>query len=72
MPALTALIAIEGRDIGIGTTMGVIEGAMSVGMILGPLIYGLIVDSMGLRFAFLTTGIICIFGTIAFYLLHRS
>jgi MFS family permease len=52
--------------------MGVIEGAMSVGMILGPLIYGLIVDSMGLRFAFLTTGIICIFGTIAFYLLHRS
>jgi DHA1 family multidrug resistance protein-like MFS transporter len=72
MPALTALIAIEGRDIGIGTTMGVIEGAMSVGMILGPLIYGLIVDSMGLRSAFLTTGIICIFGTIAFYLLHRS
>lgn len=72
MPALTALITIEGRGVGMGTTMGVIEGAMSIGMILGPLIYGLVVDSMGLRTAFLTTGIICICGTITFYLLHRS
>ncbi len=72
MPALTALITIEGRGAGMGTTMGVMEGAMSVGMILGPIIYGLIVDSMGLRAAFLTTGIICIFGTVTFYLLHRA
>ncbi|MBS7651828.1 MAG: MFS transporter [Candidatus Bathyarchaeia archaeon] len=72
MPALTALITIEGRDVGMGTTMGVIEGAMSMGMILGPLIYGFVVDSLGLRAAFLTTGIICICGTITFYLLHRT
>ncbi|MEM3056349.1 MAG: MFS transporter, partial [Candidatus Bathyarchaeia archaeon] len=62
----------EGRDVGMGTTMGVIEGAMSMGMILGPLIYGFVVDSLGLRAAFLTTGIICICGTITFYLLHRT
>lgn len=72
MPALTALITIEGRGVGMGTTMGIMEGAMSIGMILGPLIYGFVVDSLGLRAAFPTTGIICICGTITFYLLHRT
>jgi MFS family permease len=71
MPAITALIAIGGREIGVGTTMGVLEGAMSLGMILGPIIYGLIVEHLGLRVAFMATGIICIGGTIAFALLHR-
>ena len=49
MPALTAIVAAEGKELGIGTTMSVLETANSGGMILGPLISGLIIDLYGLR-----------------------
>ena len=72
MPSLSAIVAIEGRSIGLGTTMSVLEGAMSLGMIVGPLISGLIIDLIELKMIFLFSSIMTVIGTSAFYLLIRD
>ena len=53
-PALTALAAGEGKQGGMGAMMGVLNMALSVGMMLGPVVAGLLSDIVGLRplFAF--------------------
>ena len=40
-PALTALAAEEGKQGGMGAMMGVLNMALSVGMMLGPVLAGL-------------------------------
>jgi len=49
MPAITAIAAIEGRSLGIGTTMSVLQSAMSLGMMAGPLISGVFADMFSLK-----------------------
>lgn len=71
MPALTALVAIEGRDIGIGTTMSVLQTSMSLGMISGPLASGILGEMFGLRPIFFIGGAIMLLGTVCFYVLQR-
>lgn len=71
MPALTAIVTIEGRELGMGTTMSVLQSAMSIGMIVGPLLSGIIVDLIGLNMVFYVGGLISLAGTAAFYLVHR-
>jgi DHA1 family multidrug resistance protein-like MFS transporter len=71
MPALTAIVAIEGRDKGMGTTMSVLQIAMSLGMIVGPLLFGILGDAFGLRPIFYYGGLITVAGTIAFYVLLK-
>ena len=48
-PALTALAAGEGKQGGMGAIMGVLNMALSVGMMLGPVLAGLLSDIIGLR-----------------------
>jgi MFS family permease len=72
MPALSAIAAIEGRELGVGTTMSVLQSAMSLGMILGPLISGYLVDIYGLKPIFFVSFIITLFGTGSFWLMSRS
>jgi DHA1 family multidrug resistance protein-like MFS transporter len=72
MPALTAITAIEGREIGIGTTMSVLQSAMSLGMIAGPLLSGFLVDIYGLKPIFFVSSLITLMGTAAFWILQRS
>lgn len=72
MPALTAIVAIEGREIGIGTTMSVLQSAMSLGMIAGPLLSGFLVDIYGLKPIFFVSSLITLMGTAAFWILQRS
>lgn len=71
MPALTAIVTIEGRELGLGTTMSVLQSAMSIGMIVGPLLSGFIVDLIGLNMVFYVGGLIGLAGTAAFYLMQR-
>ena len=71
MPALTAIVAIEGRDKGLGTTISVLQIAMSLGMIAGPLLFGILGDAFGLRPIFYFGGLITVAGTIAFYVLQK-
>lgn len=72
MPAITAIVAMEGKELGIGTTMSVLETANSAGMIVGPLISGIIIDLYGLRLIFYAGTIIILAGTLAFYFIIRK
>ena len=48
-PALTAIAAEEGQRDGMGAIMGVLNMALSAGMMLGPVLAGLLSDVIGLR-----------------------
>ncbi|UCD43809.1 MAG: MFS transporter [Candidatus Bathyarchaeota archaeon] len=71
MPALSAIVAIEGREIGMGTTMSVLQSSMSVGMIAGPLLSGILGDLFGLKVIFFIGSTIYLLGTAAFLVIQR-
>jgi len=66
MPALAALAAEEGSDGNMGAIMGVLNMAMSVGMMLGPVLAGLFSDLSGLRPLFLFGAGAGLIGTLVF------
>ncbi len=71
IPALTAIATIEGREMGLGTTMSVLDSAMSLGMVAGPLISGVLGDLLGLRQVFFVGSVIILAGTASFYALQK-
>ncbi|HXG17984.1 MAG TPA: MFS transporter [Methylomirabilota bacterium] len=66
MPALTAMAADEGHHGGMGAIMGVLNMAMSAGMMLGPVLAGGLAEVTGLRALFLFSGAVGVLGTAAF------
>jgi DHA1 family multidrug resistance protein-like MFS transporter len=72
MPAMTAIVTIEGREIGLGTTMSVLQSSMSLGMIAGPLASGILGDLFGLKLIFMIGSLINFIGTAIFYVLQRG
>lgn len=72
IPALTAIVAEEGRMLGSGSTMGVYNTAMSFGQIIGPVFTGFLLDLYGMTAVFNFTGLIGILSVIAFYVLSRE
>jgi len=52
LPSATAMIAGEGKKYGMGSSMGIFNMALSLGMASGPLIGGLVSDSIGVKFSF--------------------
>ncbi|MFC1924111.1 MFS transporter [Chloroflexota bacterium] len=52
LPAASALAVDEGKKYGMGSTFGIFNMAMSTGMIAGPLIGGLIADTMNISSIF--------------------
>ena len=56
LPATSALAVEEGRDMGMGSVMGIFDMAMSVGLTSGPLMGGLLMDSLGLESIFIFGG----------------
>ncbi len=66
MPALNALAAEEGQDGNMGAVMGMLNMAMSVGMMLGPVLGGLVLDVSGLRPLFLFGAAAGLLGTCGF------
>ncbi len=71
MPAIMALTVKLGKRIGMGTSMGAYNTAMSLGMITAPLLGGLVMDLSSIDAVFLLGGVIGVGATIAFYLLTR-
>ena len=51
-PASTALTVEEGRKFGMGSTISILTMAQSIGMILGPLLSGVIADSVSVGAVF--------------------
>jgi DHA1 family multidrug resistance protein-like MFS transporter len=70
MPAITAIAAIEGRSLGIGTTMSVLQSAMSLGMMTGPLISGVFADMFSLKPVFWLGSAISLLGLGLFVVLQ--
>ena len=70
MPAITAIAAIEGRSLGIGTTMSVLQSAMSLGMMAGPLISGVFADMFSLKPVFWLGSAISLIGLGLFVVLQ--
>jgi MFS family permease len=66
LPAASALVVNEGKIYGMGSTMAIFNVAMSVGLAIGPLTSGIILDIWGLSgifyfctfLGFLSTGIV--------------
>ncbi|MCE2486910.1 MAG: MFS transporter [Desulfurellaceae bacterium] len=66
MPALNAMAAEEGQDGNMGAVMGMLNMAMSVGMMLGPVLGGLVLDVSGLRPLFIFGAVAGVLGTFGF------
>jgi len=63
IPASSALTVEEGRKYGMGSAMGVFTMAMSLGMAAGPIIGGLVMDSLGIIAVFLASALLGLVGT---------
>ena len=72
MPAVTAIIAKEGRELGSGSTVGVFNTAMSIGQIIGPVFSGFLLDTYGMGSVFYFSGLISILSVIAFWVMSRE
>lgn len=68
MPALMALAVIKGHQTGaMGTVMALLTMAHSLGMLIGALSAGLIMDFFSLRYAFVSGTILMALGTVFCY-----
>ena len=72
MPAATAIVVRIGNKIGMGSSMGIFSTSMSVGMIAAPLISGLAMDYLGIKYIFPVAGLISFFGTYFFYYYFKA
>jgi len=66
MPAASAMIVEEGRKFGMGSTIAVFAMAMSIGMSIGPIVSGAIVDFINIGSVFYFSAAIGLIGTILF------
>lgn len=66
IPAASALTVEEGRKYGMGSTLAIFTMAMSVGMALGPVLSGVIVDAADINSVFFFGAGVALVGTIFF------
>jgi len=67
MPSAAAITVEVGQRLGMGVSMGLFNTAMSVGMIVAPLIAGVVMDTLGVKPVFFVAGVISLLGTFVFY-----
>jgi len=66
MPASSALTIEEGRKFGMGSTIAIFTMAMSIGMAIGPILGGIIVDYININSVFYFAAATGLLGTILF------
>jgi MFS family permease len=71
LPAVTAIIAEEGRELGSGSTVGVFNTAMSIGQIVGPVFSGFLLDTYGMGSVFYFSGFISVISVVAYWVMSR-
>jgi len=70
LPAVMALSVIEGRRTGsMGSVMGLLAQAHSLGMLFGPIIAGILIELLSFKWTFIIAAIILSTGTFIIYLL---
>jgi MFS family permease len=72
LPAVTAIIAEEGKKLGSGSTVGVFNTAMSIGQIIGPVLSGVLLDIYGIGAVFYFSGIISFTSVLVFWILSKN
>jgi MFS family permease len=72
LPAVTAIIAKEGRKLGSGSTVGVFNTAMSIGQMIGPVFSGFLLDTYGMGSVFYFSGFISVLSVISFWVTSRE
>jgi DHA1 family multidrug resistance protein-like MFS transporter len=73
LPAIMALGIIEGRKTrAMGSIMGLLTMAHSLGMLVGPLLAGIIIDVFSMEAIFITGAVILGAGTIVFLRNHKE
>jgi len=71
-PSLTAIAVQIGHKVGMGSWMGIFMAVRSIGFILTPLIFGIVLDHMGVDSVFYLLALLVVFlGLGAFYFIHR-
>lgn len=72
LPAVTAIIAEEGKKLGSGSTVGVFNTAMSIGQIVGPVLSGFLLDIYGMGSVFYFSGFIGVISVTSFWVMSRT
>ena len=67
--AATAVVALDGRTLGQGVTMGAFNTVMSIGIVVPPLIFGAMVTVWGIDSIFIFAGLISLLSLVPFWLL---
>ncbi len=67
LPPATAITVEIGQKIGMGIAMGIFSTAMSIGMVVAPLLSGVVMDVLGLESVFYVAAIVSFLGTLVFY-----
>lgn len=71
IPAMSSIAAIEGRIYGAGTTMSALESATSLGLMVGPLLSGVLADQFSLKPIFMIGSGISILGVLIYWVVLR-
>ena len=66
MPSLNAITVEKGRVLGMGTVMGIFNMAMSLGLIIGSMVGGVIETSMGIDAVFRYAAVLGLVGVVVF------
>jgi len=73
IPSATAITTVAGREIGQGAAMGAYNTASSAGMIVAPIVSGVIMDALGLAPVFYFSGTASLLAVLGFrYVIRRE
>ncbi len=71
-PSAIATTALLGKNMGMGTLMSFLVTAMSAGMVLSPVILGVVMDFLDIKSAFYIAGLMGFLGALTFYYFARK
>ncbi|MDD1730252.1 MAG: MFS transporter [Methanospirillum sp.] len=72
LPAMYALVTVVGRDIGQGSASSLVNTALSVGLIVSPLVSGVIMDMSGIHTVFFIASVVSAGCTLVFFTMHNN
>ena len=72
MPGGFVITGQVGQTLGMGAMMGITETGWSLGMIVSPIVSGVIMDNLGVPSIFFTGGVVTIIGVILVYFFLRD
>jgi len=71
LPAMYAVVAVAGREVGHGSASALVNTTLSIGLIVSPLFSGMVMDLSGTRMIFYVAGLASICCTFLFFRMDR-